>query len=277
MIKNQLVREIVINALNEDIGKGDMTTENIFTEHHNSRGQIVGKEKGIIAGLDVAKLVFSMVNPGVKLIGKFTEGEEVQDPPKLLAEVEGPTVGLLQAERVALNFLQRLSGIATQTRKYVDRVKDYPVKITDTRKTTPGLRILEKHAVAVGGGVNHRFGLYDTPMIKDNHIKASGSIKNAVEKIRKTVPFTVKIEVEVNNLSQVEEALIEKVDIIMLDNMTLEEMKEAVKIINKRALVEASGGITLGNIKEVAATGVDYISVGALTHHLRALDISLNV
>jgi len=277
LIKNQLVREIVINALNEDIGKGDMTTENIFTEHHNSRGQIVGKEKGIIAGLDVAKLVFSMVNPGVKLIGKFTEGEEVQDPPKLLAEVEGPTVGLLQAERVALNFLQRLSGIATQTREYVDRVKDYPVKITDTRKTTPGLRILEKHAVAVGGGVNHRFGLYDTPMIKDNHIKASGSIKNAVEKIRKTVPFTVKIEVEVNNLSQVEEALIEKVDIIMLDNMTLEEMKEAVKIINKRALVEASGGITLGNIKEVAATGVDYISVGALTHHLRALDISLNV
>jgi len=277
LIKNQLVREIVINALNEDIGKGDMTTENIFTEHHNSRGQIVGKEKGIIAGLDVAKLVFSMVNPGVKLIGKFTEGEEVQDPPKLLAEVEGPTVGLLQAERVALNFLQRLSGIATQTRKYVDRVKDYPVKITDTRKTTPGLRILEKHAVAVGGGVNHRFGLYDTPMIKDNHIKASGSIKNAVEKIRKTVPFTVKIEVEVNNLSQVDEALIEKVDIIMLDNMTLEEMKEAVKIINKRALVEASGGITLGNIKEVAATGVDYISVGALTHHLRALDISLNV
>lgn len=277
MIKNQLVREIVINALNEDIGKGDITTENIFTEHHNSRGQIVGKEKGIIAGLDVAKLVFSMVNPGVKLIGKFTEGEEVQDPPKLLAEVEGPTVGLLQAERVALNFLQRLSGIATQTRKYVDRVKDYPVKITDTRKTTPGLRILEKHAVAVGGGVNHRFGLYDTPMIKDNHIKASGSIKNAVEKIRKTVPFTVKIEVEVRNLSQVDEALIEKVDIIMLDNMTLEEMKEAVKIINKRALVEASGGITLGNIKEVAATGVDYISVGALTHHLRALDISLNV
>ncbi len=277
MIKNQLVREIVINALNEDIGKGDITTENIFTKHHNSRGQIVGKEKGIIAGLDVAKLVFSMVNPGVKLIGKFTEGEEVQDPPKLLAEVEGPTVGLLQAERVALNFLQRLSGIATQTRKYVDRVKDYPVKITDTRKTTPGLRILEKHAVAVGGGVNHRFGLYDTPMIKDNHIKASGSIKNAVDKIRKTVPFTVKIEVEVNNLSQVEEALIEKVDIIMLDNMTLEEMKEAVKIINKRALVEASGGITLGNIKEVAATGVDYISVGALTHHIIALDISLNV
>ncbi len=277
MVRNQLVREIVINALKEDIGKGDMTTENIFTEHHNSRGQIIGKEKGVIAGLDVAKLVFSMVNPGVKLIGKFTEGEEVQDPPMLLAEVEGPTVGILQAERVALNFLQRLSGIATQTRRYVDRVRDYPVKITDTRKTTPGLRILEKHAVAAGGGVNHRFGLYDTPMIKDNHIKASGSIKKAVERIRKNVPFTVKIEVEVSSLDQVEEALVEKVDIIMLDNMALEEMKEAVNIINKKALVEASGGITLKNIREVAATGVDFISVGALTHDIKSLDIHLIV
>ncbi|RQD75049.1 MAG: carboxylating nicotinate-nucleotide diphosphorylase [Candidatus Syntrophonatronum acetioxidans] len=277
MVGNQLVREIVTRALNEDIGKGDITTESIFNRHHNSRGQIVCKEKGVIAGLNIARMVFSMVYPGVKLIGKFNEGDRIDDPPKILAEVEGPTLGMLQGERVALNFLARLSGIATVTRRFVDKVKDFPVMITDTRKTTPGLRLLEKYAVTVGGGVNHRFGLYDTPMIKDNHIRAAGGIKNAVEKVRQRIPFTVKIEVEASNLEEVEESLAVKVDIIMLDNMSLEDMKEAVKIIDGRALTEASGGINLNNVRSIAATGVDFISVGALTHKVKSLDISLDL
>ena len=277
MDRNHVVREIVIKALKEDIGKGDITTESIFTQHHNSRGQVKAKEKGIIAGLEVARMVFSLVDPGVKLINKMPDGEEIKEVPKVVAEVEGPTRGILQGERVALNFIQRLSGIATQTRKYVDAVKDYPVRITDTRKTTPGLRILEKYAVTVGGGVNHRFGLYDTPMIKDNHIVAAGSIREAVKKVREKAPFTVKIEVEASSLEQVHEALEEKVDIIMLDNMSLEMIKEAVTIVNGQALVEASGGITLKNIKEVAAAGVNYISVGELTHNIRALDVSMDL
>jgi len=275
--RNHVVREIVIKALKEDIGKGDITTESIFTQHHNSRGQVMAKEKGIIAGLEVARMVFSLVDPGVKLINKMPDGEEIKEVPKVVAEVEGPTRGILQGERVALNFIQRLSGIATQTRKYVDAVKDYPVRITDTRKTTPGLRILEKYAVTVGGGINHRFGLYDTPMIKDNHIVAAGSIREAVKKVREKAPFTVKIEVEASSLEQVHEALEEKVDIIMLDNMSLEMIKEAVAIVNGRALVEASGGITLKNINEVAALGVNYISVGELTHNIKSLDISMDL
>lgn len=277
MDRNHVVREIVIKALKEDIGKGDITTESIFTQHHNSRGQVMAKEKGIIAGLEVARMVFSLVDPGVKLINKMPDGEEIKEVPKVVAEVEGPTRGILQGERVALNFIQRLSGIATQTRKYVDAVKDYPVRITDTRKTTPGLRILEKYAVTVGGGVNHRFGLYDTPMIKDNHIIAAGSIREAVKKVREKAPFTVKIEVEASSLEQVHEALDEKVDIIMLDNMSLEMIKEAVAIVNGQALVEASGGITLKNIKEVAVLGVNYISVGELTHNIKSLDVSMEL
>ncbi len=277
MDRNHVVREIVIKALKEDIGKGDITTESIFTQHHVSRGQVIAKEKGIVAGLDVARMVFSLVDPGVKLITKLPDGEEVKGAPKIIAEVEGPTRGILQGERVALNFIQRLSGIATRTRRYVEAVKDYPVKITDTRKTTPGLRILEKYAVTVGGGVNHRFGLYDTPMIKDNHITAAGGIGEAVRKVREKAPFTVKIEVEVSTLEQVHEALAEKVDIIMLDNMSLEMIKEAVNIVNGQALVEASGGITLKNIKDIAAAGVNYISVGELTHNIKALDVSMEL
>ncbi|WP_241421526.1 carboxylating nicotinate-nucleotide diphosphorylase [Candidatus Contubernalis alkaliaceticus] len=277
MDRNHVVREIVIKALKEDIGKGDITTESIFTQHHNSRGQIVAKEKGIIAGLDVARMVFSLVDPAVKLIAKMPDGEEIKDMPLVVAEVEGPTRGILQGERVALNFIQRLSGIATRTRRYVEAVKDYPVRITDTRKTTPGLRILEKYAVSVGGGINHRFGLYDTPMIKDNHIIAAGSIREAVRKVREKAPFTVKIEVEVSSLEQVQEALAEKVDIIMLDNMSLDMIKEGVSLVNGQALVEASGGITLINIKQVAAAGVDYISVGELTHHIKSLDVSMEL
>lgn len=277
MVRNQLVREIVIRALNEDIGKGDLTTESIFSIYHNSRGRIIGKEEGIIAGLEVVRLVFNLVDPGVKLINKYFDGEKIADPPKIIAEVEGPTLGVLQGERVALNFLQRLSAIATTTNSFVEKVKSFPVKITDTRKTTPGLRILEKYAVRVGGGINHRFGLYDTPMIKDNHIRAAGSIREAVKRVRSKAPFTVKIEVEVSSLEQVEEALAEKVDIIMLDNMTVEEMTEAVKIIGGRSLVEASGGINMDNVREVAAAGVDFISVGALTHQINSLDISLKI
>lgn len=277
MVRNQLVRDIVIRALSEDIGRGDITTESIFSHHHSSRARIIGKEQGVIAGLEVARLVFSLVDPGVKMIGKYFDGDEVRDPPQVIAEVEGSTRGLLQGERVALNFLQRLSGIATRTREYVEVVRDYPVKITDTRKTSPGLRLLEKYAVVVGGGVNHRFGLYDTPMIKDNHIRAAGSIREAVKKVRSCSPFTVRIEVEASSLEQVQEALEEKVDIVMLDNMSVQDMEEAVKVIQGRALVEASGGITLENLREVAAAGVDFISVGQLTHHLKSLDISMEI
>lgn len=194
-----------------------------------------------------------------------------------LAEVKGPVREILKAERIALNFLQRLSGIASRTSRYVEAVSNYPVKIVDTRKTTPTLRILEKYAVRIGGGYNHRMGLYDAVMIKDNHITASGGITSAILKVREQLAHTIKIEVEVESLDGVREALSAGADIIMLDNMEISEMAMAVNIIDKQAIVEASGGITLESLVEIAATGVDIISVGALTHHIKSIDISLNL
>jgi len=226
--------------------------------------------------LGVAALVFKRLDSNILFQEKIKEGEKVP-PQKVLAEITGSASVLLKGERVALNFLQRLSGIATITSRYCQEVKDFPVQILDTRKTTPGIRILEKYAVRVGGGHNHRFGLYDAVLIKDNHLAVAGGIKAAVVAVRAQISPTLKIEVEVENLSQLQEALEMKVDIIMLDNMNLEMMKEAVKIAKGKVLIEASGGITLEKLKEVAQTGVDFISIGALTHSVKALDMSMEI
>jgi len=226
--------------------------------------------------LGVAALVFKRLDSNILFQEKIKEGEKVP-PQKVLAEITGSASVLLKGERVALNFLQRLSGIATITSHYCQEVKDFPVQILDTRKTTPGIRILEKYAVRVGGGHNHRFGLYDAVLIKDNHLAVAGGIKAAVVAVRAQISPTLKIEVEVENLSQLQEALEMKVDIIMLDNMNLEMMKEAVKIAKGKVLIEASGGITLEKLKEVAQTGVDFISIGALTHSVKALDMSMEI
>ncbi|MGB9860264.1 MAG: carboxylating nicotinate-nucleotide diphosphorylase, partial [Moorellaceae bacterium] len=210
------------------------------------------------------------------LIPLAREGSRIEAG-QAVAGVEGPLLAILGGERVALNFLQRLSGIATLTARYVERVKPYKARICDTRKTAPGLRLLDKYAVRLGGGVNHRWNLGDAVLLKDNHLKAAGGIIPAVEKVRRHIPLTTKIEVEVENLEQVAEALEAKVDIIMLDNMSLSDMRRAVALIDGKALVEASGGITLERVAEVAATGVDFISVGALTHSPPALDFSLEL
>ena len=263
-------------ALEEDIGTGDLTTESLIDNDQISQGVIKVKEEGVVAGLEVAELVFSILDDEIEFEACVEEGARVKAGSKI-AEISGATASLLTAERVALNFLQRMSGIATATRKFSDLVADFEVRIVDTRKTTPGLRILEKAAVHLGGGFNHRQGLYDAVMIKDNHLAAVESLGAAVDKVRNNVSHTVKIEVEAETLEQVEEALRAKADIIMLDNMKVNLMKEAVELINGRAIVEASGGINASTVVEVAKTGVDIISVGALTHSSNSLDISFDL
>lgn len=268
--------ELVRRCLEEDIGPGDVTTGAVVPADARATGAFLCKEEGVVAGLFVCARVFALLDPSVRFIGKVAEGTPVK-PGDLLAEVSGPARPLLIGERVALNFLRHLSGIATRTARMVALVRDYPVRIVDTRKTTPGLRALEKYAVRVGGGYNHRFGLYDGVLIKDNHIRLAGGVAAAVRAARAAVPHTVKIEVEVEDLAGVEEALAAGADAILLDNMPPETMREAVRLVAGRAVVEASGGITEKNVAEVAATGVDIISVGALTHSVRALDISLEL
>lgn len=263
-------------ALEEDIGPGDITTLSLVPENLWARGHFVAKEEGVIAGLPVAARVFSRLDPETRFFPKVPEGAVVSQG-SVIAVVEGRAQVLLTGERVALNFLRHLSGIATCTRRLVAAAEGYGVTIVDTRKTTPGLRVLEKYAVRVGGGKNHRFGLFDGILIKDNHIKVAGGIAKAVAKVRECAPHTLKVEVEAESLAEVEEALTAGADVIMLDNMSVETMRAAVRLINGRALTEASGGITEENIREVAATGVDLISVGALTHSVRALDISLEI
>lgn len=276
MLNMLAVEKIVKNALEEDLGNGDITSFALFSPKNYGRGEIICRQKGIIAGLHVAGTVFKMVTPGCDYEMLVDDGSAV-DKGKKVAVIEGPITSILGAERVALNFLQRMSGIATLTSQYVAKVKPYKAKICDTRKTVPGLRFLDKYAVRTGGGVNHRFNLGDAVLIKDNHIKSSGGISEAVKIIRRNVPLTSKIEVEVENFEQLMEALAVGVDLIMLDNMTLEEMRQAVIEVKGRALVEASGGITLEQVESVASTGVDYISIGALTHSVSALDISLEI
>jgi len=270
------LRDVVARALAEDIGYGDITTQATISEDQKASGVFVAKEEGVICGLPLIEEIFHYADPSLLVSIWVDEGSRVK-PGDVLAEVQGSAQAILSGERVALNFIQRLSGIATQTRKLVDIVADFPVRIVDTRKTVPGLRFLEKYAVRTGGGHNHRFSLSDAVLIKDNHIIAAGGITAAVELARKNVPHTMTIEVEVETEEQVREALVARADIIMLDNMSLEQMREMVKLIDGRAKVEASGNITEENIRAVAETGVDIISVGALTHSANALDISLDL
>lgn len=274
--ENILIDKIVEQVLLEDIGTGDITSDSIVPYDLKAKGIIKTSEEGVVAGLDIAHLIFKKLDPEIIFQEKIKDGVKVARG-KVLAEISGSARTILKGERVALNFLQRMSGIATITSKFCQEVKDFPVRIVDTRKTTPGLRVLEKYAVRMGGGYNHRFGLYDAVLIKDNHIAVAGGIKSAVNSVRKQISHTVKIEVEVENLSQLQEALEMKVDIVMLDNMELETMKEAVKIVKGKALIEASGGITLKKVREIAQTGVDLISVGALTHSVKSLDISMEI
>ena len=274
--ENILIDKIIEQALLEDIGTGDITTEFIIPSNLKAKGIIKTSEEGVVAGLDIACLVFQKLDSEIIFQEKTKDGKKVARG-KELAEITGPARTILKGERVALNFLQRMSGIATITSKFCQEVKDFPVRIVDTRKTTPGLRMLEKYAVRMGGGHNHRFGLYDAVLIKDNHIAVAGGIKSAVNSVRKQISHTVKIEVEVENLSQLQEALEMKVDIVMLDNMSLDMMREAVNIAKGKVLIEASGGITLDNVREVAQTGVDLISIGALTHSVKSLDISMEI
>ncbi|MGB9662104.1 MAG: carboxylating nicotinate-nucleotide diphosphorylase [Moorellaceae bacterium] len=270
------VADIVRRALEEDLGAGDISSAYLFGPEDRGRAEIVARQEGILAGLPAVELTFRLAPPGCTLIPLAREGSRIEAG-QAVARVEGPLLAILGGERVALNFLQRLSGIATLTARYVERVKPYKARICDTRKTAPGLRLLDKYAVRLGGGVNHRWNLGDAVLLKDNHLKAAGGIIPAVEKVRRHIPLTTKIEVEVENLEQVAEALEAKVDIIMLDNMSLSDMRRAVALIDGKALVEASGGITLERVAEVAATGVDFISVGALTHSPPALDFSLEL
>jgi len=274
---NRLFLDALIDrCLREDVGTGDLTTNSIIPAQATARGYIVAKEAGVVAGLYVAERVFCRLDPSLKFEALVKDGDAVL-PGAILANLEGRTRAILTGERLALNFLQHLSGIATRTAELVKLIDGRPVRLVDTRKTTPGLRELEKYAVMVGGGYNHRFGLYDGILIKDNHIKAAGGIKPAIEAARRASPHTLKIEVEVEDLAGVREALAAGADIIMLDNMSPEEMAEAVQIIAGRAVVEASGGISADNIQAVAASGVDMISVGALTHSVKAMDISLDL
>jgi len=270
------VEKIIDLALEEDIGQGDLTTELLFPETIKCAAVIRCKENGILAGLPIAKAVFEKLDESVELIGQKKDGDSIKDG-DVIVNIEGSQKHILTGERLALNILQRLSGIATITSKYVDAVKGYNVKILDTRKTIPGIRILSKYAVSVGGGYNHRMGLFDGILIKDNHIKLAGGIKKAVEMIKKNVHSNHSIEVETSSLDQVTQAIDAGADIIMLDNMSDDLMKEAVSLIGKKALIEASGGITLDRVGIVAKMGVDFISIGALTHSAQALDISLDM
>ncbi|MEW6308715.1 MAG: carboxylating nicotinate-nucleotide diphosphorylase [Bacillota bacterium] len=270
------LKEIVARALEEDIGTGDITTESLADPERQASAEIIAKEPGVIAGLDVARLVFTTLDAAVEFTPTLADGDRAAAG-QVVARVKGTARTILTGERVALNFLQRLSGIATATAAAVELLQYYPAKVMDTRKTTPGLRMLEKYAVRVAGGFNHRFGLYDSVLIKENHIKLAGSIKDAVAGVRRHVSPTSKIEVEVEALAQIPDALEAHVDIIMLDNFAAEDMRKAVQMIDGRAKVEASGGITQERLTEVAKAGVDYISMGSLTHSVKALDLSLEL
>lgn len=265
--------------LEEDIGSGDITTMTTIAEDRQGVGIIHVKEDGILAGIPVAEAVFRVVDPSLSFRAVRQDGERIVKG-TVLAEVHGSIRSILLGERLALNLMQRLSGIATRTREYVDVLDGLPTRLVDTRKTTPGHRTLEKYAVRVGGGHNHRFGLYDAVMIKDNHIKGAGGITQAVAAARSQIPHTMKIEVEVEGFAQLEEAMAANADIIMLDNMKPADMSQAVGILkaNKpHIVVEASGNVNLSTIRGIAETGVDVISVGRLTYSVQALDISLDL
>ena len=266
--------DFLLDALREDIGAGDITTNCCVPADSVSTGAFRAKEPGVICGLDVVRRVFELLDAEVTVRPLVKDGALVKAG-DIIAEIAGPSRSILTGERTALNLLQHMSGVATRTMEAVQAVSGTDTKIVDTRKTMPGLRVLDKHAVRCGGGSNHRFNLSDGVLIKDNHISASGGIAEAVARARNGCPHTLKIEIEAETPAQVSEALAAGADIIMLDNMQLAEMKDAVGLINGRALTEASGNMGERDLKAVAETGVDYISIGALTHSVKALDISL--
>lgn len=276
---DELVERIVEMALAEDVGRGDVTTIATVPEELQSKAAIVAREELVLCGLAVAELVFKKIDETIQLTTVRKDGDRVP-PNSTIAYVEGKTRGILTGERVALNFLQRLSGVATATGKFVELVKGTNAKILDTRKTTPGLRKLEKYAVVCGGGSNHRMGLYDQILIKDNHLAAlknelPNPIAAAVKRARERFPLLV-VEVEADTLEQVSQAVEAKADIILLDNMTVEQIREAVKIVNGRCKLEVSGGVNLNTVRQFAETGIDFISVGSITHSARAVDIALD-
>ncbi|MBY0204186.1 nicotinate-nucleotide pyrophosphorylase (carboxylating) [Paenibacillus intestini] len=276
---NEELIETIKGWLREDVGAGDVTTNVTIPAGSESKAVIHAKDHGVIVGMTIAELVFQVVDPELRYTAKVKDGDTVT-PGTILAEVEGSTHSLLTGERLALNLLQRMSGVATRTRSYVDALDGLKTRLVDTRKTTPGHRLLEKYAVRVGGGANHRFGLYDAVMIKDNHIKGAGSITEAVQRARAVIPHTMTIEVETENIAQVQEALQAGSDIIMLDNMRPDRMREAVALIREQAphvKIEASGNVSLETIRGIAETGVDVISVGRLTYSFESLDISLDL
>lgn len=274
MIQYSTVDATIYNALAEDKPTLDMTSDALFGDDHRSRAKLIAKAPGVLSGLEVFRRVFALISDQVDVEASKSDGEEVALG-EIIAVLTGPTKALLFGERTALNFLQRMSGIATETHRYVEAVKDLPAKIVDTRKTAPGLRLFDKMAVRHGGAFNHRFNLSDGVLIKDNHIAAAGGISAAIRKVKQEIPHTIRIEVEVESLDGLLEAIAAGADIVMLDNMSLAQMKEAVQVNCGRVLLEASGNMNLETVRLVAETGVDLISVGKLTHSVTAMDISL--
>jgi nicotinate-nucleotide pyrophosphorylase (carboxylating) len=270
------IEDLIELALREDIGSGDLTTDTLVEPMLDGKGQIVAKERIVIAGLEVAAQVFRRLDPQVVFQPAYQDGDRIEAG-EIVVEVKGKLRALLSGERTALNFLQRLSGIATHVRSFVETMGGVNVRIVDTRKTTPGLRVLEKYAVRIGGAFNHRMGLFDGILIKDNHIEACGGISESIRRLRRAAHHLAKIEVEVTDLAEVGEAIDAGADVIMLDNMTIGQIEQAVQLIRGRALVEVSGGITADQLGQLSQTGVDIISVGALTHSARSVDLSMRI
>ncbi len=276
MLNKLYVEDHVKAALKEDIGFGDITTENLAGGNDFLEGELNTRSEGVLCGCEVFKTVFRMLSDNIKIKFYFKDGDNIKKGDKI-ADISGPAKELLMGERVALNYIQRMSGIATETAKYQNAIAPFSAKIVDTRKTTPNFRMFEKYAVKIGGGALHRFNLSDCAMIKDNHIRLAGSITNAVAKLRENISHAHKIEVECDTLEQVKEAVSVNADIIMLDNMTVDMMREAVKIINHTAVVEASGNVRLETVNEIASTGVDIISSSAIVAKAPTLDLALDM
>ena len=268
------IEKLIKIGLEEDIGLGDITSRSILSPDDVYVAEILTRENIVLCGLNILKSVFLTLDPDINFSDDtFNDGDNLKNNTKIIS-IKGKGIALLEGERVALNILQRLCGIATLTKEYVEKAN--PVRILDTRKTTPGLRLFEKYAVSCGGGKNHRFGLYDAVLIKDNHIKAAGGIIKAVEKIKKNYNNSIQIEVETTTLSEVNDAIIAKSDIIMLDNMSLEDIKKAVNLIDGRASIEVSGSISIDQLNALSKVNIDFVSIGALTHSSKASDISMN-
>lgn len=273
-MKEKEIEAVIEAALKEDMPQGDITSESIIPPSSKSKAVILAKEAGVLAGMDVARRVFQRIDASLEFKKIMEDGQIFREGDKL-AELQGPSISLLKGERTALNFLQRMSGIATATHKFVQALKGTKAEILDTRKTTPGLRALEKYAVRMGGGLNHRFNLSEMVLIKDNHLKLVGSIPEAVKRAKKRVKPGIRVEVEVTSLEGAKQALRSGADVIMLDNMSIEKMREVVKWAKGKVQLEVSGKVTLSKAREIASLGVDFISVGSLTHSYKSVDISL--